>query len=360
MLKGTAIVFYILFFGFLSSFSQCPDRYTYEQFTVDSLEYVYADSFTATVYYPSGDTEQNRALIFLIHGGGFVEGSRHSEANKARAFTRRGFVTVVMDYFKFNHCFFCSGCDDPSPLNTVYLNQVNKNLIVGLINGFAYDTLRIDTNQIWIYGWSVGAGLANSLNYQDSARTFTNFPTIAAATGWSEINRRATGLIIHSGRGEDTSLANYDLPQVSFWDSGDINDIDTIMCLGIVNGPRAVSAKVQEAGECVRVFTGTQGNHTSHSDSFIVDQASCFIWETMCGLCMSGEFIDSTGSGYMCSMPLYLSEVQFEEKYFEPDQDVTIYSLEGKELYQGNRKWFDGRGTFLIKQHYNWFIYIIY
>ncbi|MEM6913631.1 MAG: alpha/beta hydrolase, partial [Pseudomonadota bacterium] len=50
------------------------------------------------VYAPSGDSETNRAVMIIAHGGGFIGGNRQQETDTAISFARRGYVAATIDY----------------------------------------------------------------------------------------------------------------------------------------------------------------------------------------------------------------------------------------------------------------------
>jgi dienelactone hydrolase len=84
-------------------------RYVDPLFDVDVTEgIVYATEPSLTdgrpetvrldVYQPRGDTLAERPAIVVIHGGGFVGGSRSQLADIAGRWARRGYVTISIDY----------------------------------------------------------------------------------------------------------------------------------------------------------------------------------------------------------------------------------------------------------------------
>jgi len=50
------------------------------------------------LYEPKGDTEPNRAVIILIHGGGFVAGSKEGWDGVAKKLAQRGYVAMAINY----------------------------------------------------------------------------------------------------------------------------------------------------------------------------------------------------------------------------------------------------------------------
>lgn len=50
------------------------------------------------IYYPQNDTDTDRPLIILAHGGGFVEGNKNSLTSQCKALASLGYVTASIQY----------------------------------------------------------------------------------------------------------------------------------------------------------------------------------------------------------------------------------------------------------------------
>ena len=50
------------------------------------------------IYQPKGDTLQKRPVLIMVHGGGFVMGSKAEWEGQAIQFAKRGYVTITADY----------------------------------------------------------------------------------------------------------------------------------------------------------------------------------------------------------------------------------------------------------------------
>jgi len=105
-----------LFVGLLSlvastSWAADSDRYLNESFPLTSIvsNIVYGEATAVTggqmrlyldLYAPEDDSRTNRAVILLIHGGGFYKGDKTDApmATLAKRFARRGYVTISMNY----------------------------------------------------------------------------------------------------------------------------------------------------------------------------------------------------------------------------------------------------------------------
>jgi hypothetical protein len=106
----------------------------------------------ADIYTPRSDTAFNRAMIIIMHGGGFTAGNRHEPAMvyACNNLVKKGYVVASLDYRK--------GLDrtNPRTLYTAVLRAVQD------LNGFIRyvkanaGKLNIDTNRIFITGASAG------------------------------------------------------------------------------------------------------------------------------------------------------------------------------------------------------------
>ncbi len=101
----------LLSFHFLISATPTGIRYKDEIFPeVDiTKDIVYGQNYNSTgelvelkmdVYEPHGDTEEKRALVIFIHGGGFVSGDKASRqwVRICTTFAKRGYVSASINY----------------------------------------------------------------------------------------------------------------------------------------------------------------------------------------------------------------------------------------------------------------------
>ncbi|MEL6836655.1 MAG: alpha/beta hydrolase [Bacteroidota bacterium] len=113
------------------------------------------------IYQPANDTENNRPLIVLAHGGGFAEGDREDFNDLARKFARAGYVAASISYR------LMGGADDPS-LQIAVIDAVQD--MKAAVRFFNLDnTYRIDPDNIFIGGFSAGAVTALHYAYFDEA-----------------------------------------------------------------------------------------------------------------------------------------------------------------------------------------------
>ena len=84
----------------ISVTNEADTRYIDEVFTgVDvSRDITFAPGLTMDVYTPSGDTATNRPVMIAASGGGFLQQDALSVEPIARAFARRGYIGVTINY----------------------------------------------------------------------------------------------------------------------------------------------------------------------------------------------------------------------------------------------------------------------
>ncbi|MFQ3269129.1 MAG: para-nitrobenzyl esterase, partial [Flavobacteriales bacterium] len=90
---------FITLFSFFNVQAQCDDRYSEEVFdevSVSTVTYSDVHNLQMDIYQAVGDTETQRPLIILAHGGSFVAGIRTNPSMVAlgNAFAKRGYVVA--------------------------------------------------------------------------------------------------------------------------------------------------------------------------------------------------------------------------------------------------------------------------
>ena len=157
----------ILFFLLLWQpicYSQCDGRYLEEVFSdvdVSTVTYSEVNNLQLDIYQPVGDTENNRPLIILAHGGSFIAGVRAnpSMVSLGEAFAKRGYVVASISYRLM------------TVLDLIFLSTTLNGVAEALSDGKAAiryfrksvvegNEYNIDPNQIYFGGNSAGAIIA--------------------------------------------------------------------------------------------------------------------------------------------------------------------------------------------------------
>lgn len=133
------------------------------------------------VYQPSGDTETNRPLIILVHGGSFIGGSKTDGDMVAfsQKFAKKGYVCASIDYrlgfFPFDSANAVKAVvratqDLRAAIRFFYKDKQTTN------------TYKIDTNHIFIGGSSAGAITALHVGYLNDECEISDYLNAATIT----------------------------------------------------------------------------------------------------------------------------------------------------------------------------------
>ena len=169
-------------------------------------------TLTMDIYEPTGDTALRRPVIVFAHGGSFIGGSKTDaeQVTLATRFAKRGYVTCSIDYRL--------GMGFP-------INQANAQKAVwratqdmkAAVRFFRKDaattnTYKVDSNFIFVGGYSAGAFMAVQYAYLDQPSeipaaidTTTNLGGLEGNSGNSGYSSRISGVINLAGAVGDTS-----------------------------------------------------------------------------------------------------------------------------------------------------------
>jgi poly(3-hydroxybutyrate) depolymerase len=305
------------------------------------------------------DTMQKRPLVFLIHGGGFVGGDKTNLNGEAYLFARRGFVAVTIDYRLGRDC---SGPDTLSYDKAVYRAVQDANAALRFMVSKA-DSLRIDTNWIFIGGGSAGAGTCLAMTYASQNEFNASNPALQSVLG--NLNNSTNGLtntftvkgIFNNwgGVARDFFEPSEALPTINFHGDADPTvDVDSALGNSCVNPPyvygsNLIHQKLTQWGVCSQTVIKIGGGHGIYLSStaatdFRIGKASCFFKSIMCDVCFSDYTTDSIPA--TCSTTLSLDNESLQEFSLYPNPvqttlfvkpllqdkfvDLFIYDLNGK------------------------------
>lgn len=154
--------------------SQTPTRYLdplFAETTVQQVIYSQPYGLTMDVYQPKNDTEQNRPVVVLAFGGGFVNGSSMNPAmvRLGQNLAKRGYVVASINYRLAPG--FLNLLDSLAAADVVFkalgdARAAIRFLRLSAANGNPYN---IDPNRIMMGGNSAGAVLAVHVAFLDSA-----------------------------------------------------------------------------------------------------------------------------------------------------------------------------------------------
>ena len=123
------------------------------------------------IYEPEGDGPDKRPLVIVAFGGAFITGERDTLDAMCRLYAKRGFVAVTIDYRLYD-----DGIFDPILSDSIFTDASIKAMgdMKAAIRFLKQDAAtinlyKIDTNQVFIGGFSSGAITANLVAYLDSS-----------------------------------------------------------------------------------------------------------------------------------------------------------------------------------------------
>jgi len=285
-------------------------RYKDQIFTnVDVTEVTYSTANSATlkldVYEPQGDTETNRPLIVLAHGGSFIGGNKTADATVTTLcenFAKRGYVTASINYRL------------GGPLDMLILNSAITVVVKAISDGKAAvryfrkdaaengNTFGIDPNMIFVGGNSAGAVLYLHHAYiSEVSEAPQNIQTILNQNGGIEGNSgndgyssAVSGVInLAGGLNEVQFIDNGEVPVISF--HGDADDVVPYTCANAQGGatpvvlcglgsmqPRLTSEGVEHVS---KVYAGSghtpwQSNNTMMTE--IDSMVASFLFNKVC------------------------------------------------------------------------------
>jgi len=299
------------------------------------------------IYQPKPDTAAKRPLIVLIHGGGFVAGSRKDMRASCILFAAKGFVTATIDYRLI----------DIPPVDSITVAEGIIHAVSdakAAVRYFVEDAAtenfyKVDTNFIFISGSSAGGVTASHVAYLDEsdnipAYFFTIISNNGGFTGNSSANTHHTvpikGVLNYSGalcRSE--WISEGEPPLYSFHD-----ELDPIVPCGYgqsmafpfpvyIYGSCAMQQEADLKGvdNGIFIFPGDgHGAYFSVLDTILV-QTSNFLYENICSNTVSMNEAERMDSKFQ----VYPNPAQ---NYFiielpQVNYTVDIVDLTGRKFY---------------------------
>ncbi len=145
---------------------------------IDEWDFPIQETVALRVYYPTDlAIGEVRPLVVLIHGGGFVGGSRSDVYWLAERLAKQGYITASLDYrlCKRVDCSFAAGTQYPCGVNwgtsavpSVYAATTDVNDGIRWLQANA-STYHIDPANVVVGGMSAGAFLAMNAAYLDQS-----------------------------------------------------------------------------------------------------------------------------------------------------------------------------------------------
>lgn len=294
------------------------DRFTEVEFFTDShitttMDVTYAWGVTdylgncqdlqMNIYAPSdaNETLAERPFILLMHGGGFLTGTRNALNRMSNEFAKRGFVAATISY---RLGWDTSNSDNQIP--AVYRAQQDASAALRFIVQRA-DEYKIDTDWMFIGGSSAGSVTALNVVYSSTEDLNAFVPGITAQLG--ALNSSGNGLrnkydikgIFNNwGMVPELSVTTEELiPMVAFHGVLDtttpINDSPGGN--GGYIGSFFIHQRLEAAGVCSDLTVDSTAFHgllrSPEGEALRVGRASCFFKSQFCNDCSTVVLIDS-------------------------------------------------------------------
>lgn len=264
------------------------------------------------------DSETERPLVLLLHGGSFLAGNRTEMNGYCEAFARRGYVAATMTYRLGWDCdpnaglLLCAICGpQENKLRTAVYNAVQDAHAAARFLYANAEDYGIDREAFFIGGVSAGSITALSTAYldQDEANAFA--PQAQALSGdlFTSGNtlpqsHEFKGVMNQCGAVPGVGVLNEAIPVISFHDDGDClvpyNNGRVLNCLGcnafpIVAGSQSLHNALSSNGVCSELNTQQVSLlHCSWPVQNAVARSACFFKRTLCGVCTNVANVSNT------------------------------------------------------------------
>lgn len=293
------------------------------------------------------DSEAERPLVLLIHGGSFLAGNRAEMNGYCEAFARRGYVAATISYRLGWDCdpnaglLLCAICGpQQNKLRTAVYNAVQDAHAAARFLYANADDYGIDQESFFIGGVSAGSITALGAAFLDQEEANAFAPQAQALSGdlftsgnALPQNHAFSGVMNQCGAVPAVSVLNDNIPVISFHDDGDCvvpyGNGRVLNCLGcnsfpIVSGSLSLHNALAANGVCSELNTQQLSLlHCSWPTQNAVARSACFFKRTMCGVCTSVTNTSNTLTSPCMELGLPCADMPGEE----PAPEVCVGDL---------------------------------
>ena len=308
----------LLIFMSSQTFSQCDGRYENEIFDEVSktvVEYTDVYDWSALdsgldmdIYQPIGDTATNRPLLIFAHGGVYIEGDKNSNTmiTICEAFAKRGYVTASIQYRLTNLQSLLSA-NSYSIFSQTVVNSISD--MKSAVRYFRKDfknnnnSFGINTNQIFVGGYSAGAVTAAHLSVIDEGEVPEEFQSFFEKSGGIEGNSgnhgyssEVSGAILLAGAINTINFLDDNDPPIVSVHSTDDNTIDyecasplsnfeIFLDLPILCGSGKIHDELDKIGVINDLYTFSFGGHSApiiNLEGTAIPFISDFLYDLIC------------------------------------------------------------------------------
>lgn len=309
----------LLLLIFSQLFSQCDGRYENEIFdevSKTTVEYtnVYAWSVLDSgldmdIYQPVGDTATIRPLLIFAHGGVYIEGDKNSNTmvSLCEAFAKRGYVTASIRYRLTNLQSLLSA-NSYNIFSQTVVNSISD--MKSAVRYFRKDvknnnnSFGINTNQIFVGGYSAGAVTAAHLSVIDEGEVPEEFQSFFEKSGGIEGNSgnhgyssEVSGAILLAGAINTINFIDENDPPIVSVHSIDDNTIDyecasplsnlgiSLLDLPVLCGSGKIHDELDNIGVLNDLYTFSFGGHSApiiNLEGTAIPFISDFLYDLIC------------------------------------------------------------------------------
>lgn len=263
------------------------------------------------VYMPGGATALDKyPLILFVHGGGFTEGDKSSYASQMINFAKSGFVAVAIDY-RLNN-----SSDKPCDIDSNVSKKIGYMAIQDARAAMRYmvanaEQYHVDVSQLFLSGNSAGAVTVLNSYFPTQDDFNTMLPGIEDTLGSidnadNDLTNAfsITAIAANSGcLGNPAFITSSNLIPVIFFHGGADNVIpidegNTYNCphSEYVYGSQSLYNRIAALSGIAVLHVDPSGGHLPYTQSFIIDNETCFFNSVIGKETESGSFTGQQSS----------------------------------------------------------------
>lgn len=340
------------------------------------------DTLHFDIYYPNTviDPLNKRPLVMMVHGGGFVNGSKTDLTNYCRQLARRGYVAATINYrLGWNSIGAGTACTGniPQLKTAMYRAAQDVDAALRYLNFYASD-YAIDTDHLFAAAQSEGALALLLAAFCDQTEADVYFPGLSAdmgglhqGTNLIPTSYQLQGIFNWCGAIVDTNMidANENIPVLSIHglldnvmpvDTGNyLSCNDTLNPYPFLYGPKQIYRRMQNLGICSENNFDASGQHcyfpSLEANNYLPSKFTCFFKNLLCGNCHSQSKTGYNSPSCMDAAPTSINTQNLNEDISVRYQQATntillngesmttkslkisLYSLSGQMLYESTK-----------------------
>lgn len=267
----------------------------------ENLNYGEPEALIMDVYEPEGDTSSSRPVAIFAHGGAFIFGDRTEMDYLCTSYTKRGYVTATIDYRKLQ----AFGLDSINAVEGLIRCMQDMKAAVRYFRNDAMtsNTYKVDTNFIFVGGYSAGALAALHTAYWDdedmNPEYIEQLLTVEGglegqSNDFANVSSSVQGVINHSGGLIDANwLEAGDPPLVSYHGTDDSTvPFNTGLAAGaiVLDGSRVIHDRAEVTDLSHYLYAVEGGGHDgifetgafTEEYSTYLDEAWMFLESILC------------------------------------------------------------------------------